>query len=228
MVTDDPFTRKDIITIQDPHNLEDQNLSSFHYLQNDLKVVDEEEERAKANPLNSINSVATRKLVARSTNTATPKKPATMAEAKPYNQANFSKGISAASFTSTSLTPVTENESALIDEETYMFSQIKDKGVARIETNWGDLTIDLHCDKCPKTCFNFIMLAKKGYYKGVSFHRNIKGFMIQGGDPTGTGRGGESYWGKDFEDEIHNGLGHDSRGALSMANKGAGTNSSQL
>jgi peptidyl-prolyl cis-trans isomerase-like protein 2 len=72
------------------------------------------------------------------------------------------------------------------------------------------------------------MLAKSGYYKDVKFHRKIKNFMLQGGDPTGTGRGGESYWKENFKDEIRAKLSHNARGMLSMANKGPGTNSSQL
>lgn len=72
------------------------------------------------------------------------------------------------------------------------------------------------------------MLAKTGYYKNVKFHRKIKNFMLQGGDPTGTGRGGESYWKENFRDEIKSKLSHSARGILSMANKGPGTNSSQL
>lgn len=72
------------------------------------------------------------------------------------------------------------------------------------------------------------MLSKQGYYKGVKFHRSIKNFMIQGGDPTGTGRGGESYWKKDFVDEFKSNLSHKGRGILSMANRGKNTNSSQF
>jgi len=76
--------------------------------------------------------------------------------------------------------------------------------------------------------WNFTRLAQKGYYKGVAFHRNIKNFMIQGGDPSGTGRGGASIWGKNFNDEFEGPLVHDTRGILSMANKGKNTNSSQF
>lgn len=78
------------------------------------------------------------------------------------------------------------------------------------------------------TCHNFILLAKRGYYKNCSFHRSIKNFMIQGGDPTGTGKGGESAWGKPFKDEFPSHLSHNARGLLCMANRGLGTNGSQL
>ena len=80
----------------------------------------------------------------------------------------------------------------------------------------------------PKTVENFVGLANKNYYDGVIFHRVIDGFMIQGGDPTGTGRGGESFWGKKFNDEIVKDLVFDSEGILAMANAGPNTNGSQF
>ncbi|KAJ1937592.1 cyclophilin peptidyl-prolyl cis-trans isomerase Cyp8 [Kickxella alabastrina] len=147
---------------------------------------------------------------------------------QPYNAASYSKGLAAASFTSTSMVPVTNNESQIVDSEEYMFGRIKDKGYARIVTNLGDINLELHCDKAPRTCYNFIKLATIGYYKGIKFHRSIKNFMIQGGDPTGTGCGGKSYWGNDFSDEISKKLSHSERGTLAMANRGPGTNGSQF
>lgn len=102
------------------------------------------------------------------------------------------------------------------------------KTVAVIKTNMGTIEIELFKDKAPKTVENFVGLAKKGYYDGVIFHRVIDGFMIQGGDPTGTGRGGESFWGGKFKDEFSPELKHDSPGILSMANAGPNTNGSQF
>ena len=98
---------------------------------------------------------------------------------------------------------------------------------ATIKTNKGDMTFDLYEDIAPKTVENFTTHAKNGYYDGLIFHRVIKYFMIQGGDPTGTGCGGESIWGRSFEDEFS----LDARnyyGALSMANSGPNTNGSQF
>lgn len=98
---------------------------------------------------------------------------------------------------------------------------------AIIKTNKGDMTFVLNPDAAPKTVENFSTHAKNGYYDGLIFHRVIKDFMIQGGDPTGTGCGGESIWGKAFEDEFS----LDARnyyGALSMANSGPNTNGSQF
>jgi peptidyl-prolyl cis-trans isomerase-like 3 len=90
------------------------------------------------------------------------------------------------------------------------------------------LQIELYCDTVPRTTFNFLALAASGYYTGTIFHRNIKGFMLQGGDPTGGGKGGASIWGGKFADEIHPDNKHTSRGIVSMANSGPNTNGSQF
>ncbi len=98
---------------------------------------------------------------------------------------------------------------------------------ATIKTNHGDVTVKLFKDIAPKTVENFTTHAKNGYYDGQIFHRVIKDFMIQGGDPTGTGMGGESIWGGNFEDEFSTEA-FNLYGALSMANAGPGTNGSQF
>ena len=100
--------------------------------------------------------------------------------------------------------------------------------VAVIKTNMGTIEIVLFAKETPKTVENFVGLANKGYYNGVIFHRVIDNFMIQGGDPTGTGRGGDSFWGGKFADEIVPSLKHDQPGILSMANAGPNTNGSQF
>ncbi|KAF5826791.1 hypothetical protein DUNSADRAFT_2058 [Dunaliella salina] len=97
-----------------------------------------------------------------------------------------------------------------------------------IHTNKGDITAKLFPDECPKTVENFTTHAKNGYYDNVIFHRVIKGFMIQTGDPLGDGTGGESIWGGEFQDEFHKMLRHDRPGILSMANAGPNTNGSQF
>ena len=104
---------------------------------------------------------------------------------------------------------------------------VKGDIVAVMHTNMGDIKIKLFVNEVPRTAQNFIELAKKGYYNGIIFHRVIKDFMIQGGDPTGTGMGGESIYGAKFEDEFDAAL-HNVRGALSMANAGPNTNGSQF
>ncbi|CAE7217936.1 PPIL3 [Symbiodinium natans] len=97
-----------------------------------------------------------------------------------------------------------------------------------IKTNLGPLKVELFCAQTPKTCKNFLALAASGYYDNTNFHRNIKGFMIQGGDPTGTGKGGQSIYGGYFEDEFVSTLKHERRGILSMVNTGPNTNGSQF
>jgi len=96
---------------------------------------------------------------------------------------------------------------------------------AVMKTDRGDITIELYADKVPLTVANFVNLAKRGYYDGLTFHRVIADFMVQGGDPTGTGSGGPGYR---FEDEFDSSLRHKTRGILSMANAGPNTNGSQF
>lgn len=102
------------------------------------------------------------------------------------------------------------------------------RDVAVIETTHGIIEMELFSKAAPKTVKNFIALAEKEYYNGVIFHRVIDGFMIQGGDPTGTGRGGESMYGRTFEDEFVDSLKHSEPGIVSMANRGPNTNGSQF
>jgi len=101
----------------------------------------------------------------------------------------------------------------------------KNRYVATIRTSKGDIVIDLFAKQAPHTVNNFVFLAREGYYDGTTFHRVIDGFMAQGGDPTGTGRGGPGYT---FADEFDPALRHDGPGILSMANAGPGTNGSQF
>jgi len=108
------------------------------------------------------------------------------------------------------------------------FSMSDSTTVAIIKTNMGTIELELFADQTPKTVENFVGLAEKGYYKGIIFHRVIKDFMLQAGDPTGTGRGGASFWGGKFEDEFVSDLKHDTPGILSMANAGPNTNGSQF
>lgn len=96
---------------------------------------------------------------------------------------------------------------------------------ATIRTDRGEIGLELWADRAPRTVNNFVFLARNGFYDGVTFHRVIKNFMVQGGDPTGTGSGGPGY---QFEDEFHPELRHDAPGVLSMANAGPNTNGSQF
>lgn len=252
LVDDREFVRSDIITLQDPRSLESRDLSKFKFLKdpgtlqvqgikdsNDIgsedslgeKVVKAKEalertrkERAsKKNPNQVISSTGTSETTSIRESQIQERKLA-------RNAAQYTTGKAAASFTSTGLTPETSGERALLTDEEYMLrpKRVKNKGYARIETNHGAIKIELQTETAPKAVWNFVHLAKKGYYNGVKFHRNIRNFMIQGGDPTGTGKGGTSIWGKNFTDEFDGPLVHDSRGIVSMANKGKNTNSSQF
>uniref|UniRef100_A0A3P9IMU4 Peptidyl-prolyl cis-trans isomerase n=1 Tax=Oryzias latipes TaxID=8090 RepID=A0A3P9IMU4_ORYLA len=97
-----------------------------------------------------------------------------------------------------------------------------------LETTMGTFVVELYWNHAPNTCKNFAELARRGYYNDTRFHRIIKDFMVQGGDPTGTGRGGASIFGKQFEDELHPELKFTGAGILAMANAGPDTNGSQF
>ncbi len=112
----------------------------------------------------------------------------------------------------------------LFSEEKTMTAQ----PTVTIETTQGTIVIRMMCDIAPKACENFMTHAEKGYYNDVTFHRVIKGFMLQGGDPKGNGTGGESIWGAPFEDEFSPKVNFDRPGLLAMANRGPKTNGSQF
>jgi peptidylprolyl isomerase len=105
---------------------------------------------------------------------------------------------------------------------------VKEGTIVVLETNQGSIELKLFPSVAPKACENFVGLVKKGYYNGTVFHRVIKDFMIQGGDPTATGRGGESFFGAPFEDEVSRDVTFDKAGILAMANAGPRTNGSQF
>nr|XP_033810014.1 RING-type E3 ubiquitin-protein ligase PPIL2 [Geotrypetes seraphini] len=237
LLTDEPFTRQDIIILQDPTHLDKFNVSNFFHVKNNMKVIDPDEERAKLDPsyhLRNTNLETQETLMELYQEykgdellAATMKDPEKKKVDK-INAAHYSTGTVSASFTSTAMTPKTMHEAAAIEDDVVRYQFVKKKGYVRLHTNKGDLNLELHCDKTPKTCENFIKLCKKNYYDGTIFHRAIRNFVIQGGDPTGTGTGGESYWGKPFKDELKPNLSHTGRGVLSMANSGPNTNKSQF
>lgn len=306
LLTDEPFTREDLITIQNPNALDSKALLNFDNVRNSLKVDDEELKKMSLDPTYNINvsgdikqmleELGTEKgrqtaslggggnkarneraaaleaiLAARSkinensksnaNEEVKPKQGFSIVDAAsasvhgrsaaaakaassdktaariamhmagerdPVNakmvKSRYTTGAASRSFTSTSFDPVTKNEFEYIKVE----KNPKKKGYVQLHTTHGDLNIELHCDITPRTCENFITLCERGYYNGIAFHRNIRNFMIQGGDPTGTGRGGESIWGKPFKDEVNSKLLHSGRGVVSMANSGPHTNGSQF
>ncbi|KAG6604128.1 Peptidyl-prolyl cis-trans isomerase CYP65, partial [Cucurbita argyrosperma subsp. sororia] len=304
LLTDEPFSRQDIITIQNPTALDSKVLLDFDHVKNSLKVDDEELQKMKSDPTYFINvsgdikqmlqDLGTEKgrqtaihgggggkaqkereaaldLAARSRikedskeNAKGEEKPtqafsivdaasasvhgrsAAAAKAAPSEKtaariamhmagerapvnakmvkSRYTTGATSRSFTSTAYDPVTKNEHEYIKVE----KNPKKKGYVQLHTTHGDLNIELHCDITSRACENFITLCENGYYTGVAFHRSIRNFMIQGGDPTGTGRGGESIWGKPFNDELNSKLLHSGRGVVSMANSSPHTNGSQF
>lgn len=236
LLTDETFARSDIITIQDPSNLDKFNLQTFHYLKHDLKLP-EADANFRSKPgyflktKNAETSQTLEELYRDYKGDEILKEKAVSSKKvkiDKYNAAHYSTGKVSASFTSTASVPQLENEIALLDEDVVRYKFVKTKGYARLQTNLGNLNIELHCDIVPKTCENFVKLCQKGYYDDTTFHRSIKNFMIQGGDPTGTGTGGDSFWGGTFKDEFKPQLTHKGRGVVSMANSGENTNKSQF
>ncbi|XP_043282893.1 RING-type E3 ubiquitin-protein ligase PPIL2 [Venturia canescens] len=233
LVNDEPFVRKDLITIQNPNDPRKFNISTFHHVKNNLRVEDEEIVRERNDPNAKLKTVSTetkeilaeleRDYKAPESKEARPKE-----KADKFNAAHYSTGAVAAGFTSTVMPRETVHEAAVIAEDSVRYERVKKKGYVRILTNFGALNVELHCDIVPKTCENFLKHCQSGYYDGTKFHRSIRNFMIQGGDPTNTGNGGTSIWKKPFEDEFKPNLIHQGRGILSMANSGPNTNGSQF
>lgn len=259
LVSDEIFSRADIITLQDPRNLASRDLSAFKYIKDgedsgakkeeksinadamgsSAKIIKAKEAvaKARAERQNLASNKHTQPLAspraAYENDTSAPIKTSsatTSRPAKPYNATYHTTGQAAASLTSTGLTPHTSADLALLSEEDYLLKarRVQKPSYVQLLTTHGPLGIELYPEHAPKAVWNFLKLSHKGYYNGISFHRNIRGFMIQGGDPEGTGRGGNSTWNKPFEDEFDGPLKHDQRGTLSMANKGKNTNSSQF
>eukprot|EP00249_Psilotum_nudum_P018745 c26942_g1_i1 orf=344-2128(+) len=306
LLTDEPFNREDIISIQDPNTLDTRVLTDFDHVRKDLKLDDEELKKLREDPAYFMNLSGDTKAMLRELGTEKGREAAKLGgggdkaqseraaaltilekskqttpggkdmnkmkeekstsapsivdaasasvygrsaaaaksdshektaarvaahmagEIKPVNaklvKSQYTSGKASRSFTSTTLDPVTKNDFEYVQVE----RNPKKKGYVRLHCTHGDLNLELHCDITPRTCENFITLCDRGYYNGVIFHRNIRNFMIQGGDPTGTGKGGESIWGKPFKDELNSKLLHTGRGIVSMANSGPHSNGSQF
>ncbi|KAL5964342.1 RING-type E3 ubiquitin-protein ligase PPIL2 [Taenia solium] len=233
LLTSEPFTRKDIITIQDPGSLEKFNISAFYHVKNSLL----EKVGGGVSNIRALNP-ETKEILTELENfeidvpdymySSKPKEPQAEKVRDTYNTAHYSTGKAAASLTSTVMEPFVVVEPAILEDDVVRYRYVKSKGFVRLTTSHGNLNIELHCNLVPKTCENFIKLCESGAYNDTIFHRVIRHFIIQGGDPSGTGLGGDSAWGGSFPDEFRDNLKHDARGVLSMANSGPNTNKSQF
>jgi len=241
LLTSESFTKKDIITLQDPSKLEKFNITNFYHIKNNLRVIDEDEEVAKKNPLYRIRKANletenTLKELEKSYKDPTESYLKSSKIISSRNEdgkylAHYSTGEVSGSFTSTSQHRSTSQQAAFLEDDVVRYDRVKKlakKGYVQLTTSHGNINLELHCEMVQKTCENFIKLCQKGYYNDTIFHRLIKHFMVQGGDPTGTGTGGESIWDTKFKDEFKPNLSHSGRGILSMANSGKNTNGSQF
>jgi len=237
LINDKPFTRKDMITIQDPSKLEKFDISKFHHIKHKLRVETEEEKAERKDPKGRLQkmSIETKEILQELEDTYKEKEVTIVEEKRPdkFNAAHYSTGKVTASFTSTALAPFSRTERDIIDEDEVRYERIKKKAYVRILTSMGPLNLELFANQVPKTCENFLKHCVNGYYNGTKFHRSIRNFMIQGGDPTSksgtpTGKGGTSIWKNKFDDEFFPGLTHSGRGVLSMANAGPNSNGSQF
>lgn len=148
----------------------------------------------------------------------------------PPMEASYSRPTGTSTLSMVPVASPKGTDSSQLTMEQRLFREVRDQGKATVRTNYGDMHFILHCREAPRTCYNFLTLARRGYYAGVPFHRLLRGFVLQGGDPTGTGMGGDSCWGRPFPSEP-GGLAthHRKRGLLSMANRGdACSNTSQF
>lgn len=240
LLTDEPFEKDDIVTIQDPSKAEEKwTVANFYYVINKLKIDDDECSSSIRNIEESSILKASLEEYKRKANSIVENfnrivgqdnEDSKEAQVKPdnINSANYSDGALARSVTSTVMPVATSQKAALLSEEQILYPKIRKKGYVQLVTNYGPINLELFCDRTPKTCHNFLILATRGYYSNTCFHRLIKNFILQGGDPTGTGSGGESAWGAPFKDECHSDLKHVGRGVVAMANSGPGTNKSQF
>lgn len=243
LLTSEPFVRKDIITLQDPSQLEKFNISNFYHIKNDLRVINEDEEAAMKDPMFRIRKAnleteSTLKELEKTYKDPTESylkssEGASGSGSKDSGDylAHYSTGAVTSSFTSTSQDRSNTQQAATLADDVVRYDRLKKlgkKGYVRVVTTKGNLNLELHCNMVFKTCDNFIKLCEKKYYNNTVFHRLIKHFMVQGGDPTGTGHGGESIFGAPFEDEFKPNLSHSQQGILSMANSGKNTNGSQF
>eukprot|EP01127_Copromyxa_protea_P020121 TRINITY_DN6668_c0_g1_i1.p1 TRINITY_DN6668_c0_g1~~TRINITY_DN6668_c0_g1_i1.p1 ORF type:complete len:538 (-),score=120.63 TRINITY_DN6668_c0_g1_i1:23-1600(-) len=230
--TGEPFTRADIIVLQDPQRPELHDSKNYYFVKNNLTA--RKKEVQSDDPLSRITLSTTSERVfkemkekeeeekVRQQKIQLEKGPIEEEEEEEPEKKKIYRGTDAGSFTSTDFRP------KAAEKVPWKAKKTSNKGYVRLVTSLGNINIRLHCDLAPLACENFLTHSSNGYYNGTIFHRSIRNFMIQGGDPQGTGKGGASIWGKPFPDEFHKSLRHDGEGVLSMANAGKNTNGSQF
>lgn len=259
LITSQPFKMTDIITIQDPDDIAAREVEKFYFMQQGqqddvvknitnkeaLAGVDQEEKKERIRMNSSIKRIYDEK-----ERLAEEKKKEEAAAAlengenpeqsepeKIYKTSErYTSNEASASFTSTAEPLQPTNKLRLLTDEEELqdiydsVRKKKQKGYVRMITTGGMLNIELHCDIAPRTTDNFLRLCDNNYYDNTIFHRLIQNFMIQGGDPTGTGKGGASGFerGTAFKDEFDSRLSHQGGGVVSMANNGKNTNRSQF
>lgn len=246
LLTDEKITRSDLITLQDPSNIEQRNISEFYHFKKNLKVYDADVEAEQAKPEFKMNMSKTTERVlkdlaaAKGSAESLSSVNATLFPAASSSAATdtgntrksiFSSGKTSGSLTSTAMPVSTRSDMVDMDEGEFLVQHaVKGRGLVRLVTNHGQLDLEVFCGETPRTAYNFLAHCRSGYYNNTLFHRNIRNFMIQGGDPTGTGKGGQSVYksGAPFKDEFRTALHHGERGTLAMANRGENTNTSQF
>ena len=285
LIKETPFTRSDIIVLQDPTNIDwltQHDVNTYAHVRNketkNNAVVITSDGKEASNPGGGVIRLSTssRDVLTELEASEVGGKKRPRPDDESTNKDNLAEGGHLTSygiktsakftggFTSTSMAPVTRNEAAAETNEDKALRRLtkvaalNKKAYVQLRTNHGDLNLELHCDLAPLTTENFLILTKRGYFDNTIFHRSIRGFMLQGGDPTESGRGGESAWaaaitsdttarsssissapyalaksatglkGAPFRDEFHPKLSHSGRGILSMANSGPNSNKSQF
>lgn len=183
LVNDTPFQRKDLIVIQDPQKLEKFDISRFHHIKKNLRVLTEEEIAEQKDPTNRIKNMnhetrETLQDLEKSYKEPELGESSQTLSADKFNAAHYSTGTVAAAFTSTAMVPVSRTEAAVISDDVIKYERVKKKGYVRILTNFGPLNFELYCESVPKACDNFITHCSKGYYDKATFHRSIKNFMV--------------------------------------------------
>lgn len=240
LMTGEKFNKNDIITLQDPTRVEERDMDKFFHVLNAQDVNNEpcinltpstkliiEKTKEKVKEVDkAINTIKKQKIIKSGIETQRDR------IARKLSRCTTSE--TAGSLTCSVMTPSMSNAIQAANEDqvnNYRWNkmrQIKEKGYVKFITTHGELNIEIECHLVPRVAENFITLCQQGYYNDTLFHRSIPGFMIQGGDPTGTGTGGDSIWKKPFKDEFHPKLTHNGRGVVSMANTGLNSNKSQF